>query len=223
MRSIIFIFLILVTIVTELSSQANYPPSVGLNLAMKAGVSVVQTPVGRQNALSFNKLPDIGLSGYYPISENAPLGVVANIDFCNYSYIIKDYGNGNLYKNSNSYISFAPSLFFKGIMLGFGFGIPLSADVDGSSIDEGTINTLYDLRFGYSYDLYLDESARLSIYIIASYMLNHIFSDFETNDPMKLIVPQVENYIINNSHNPRAASLSIGISYYYLGSGKSTE
>lgn len=197
-------------------SQANYPISVGLELGMKTGISVIQTPIGRQNAIEISSLPDIGIVGYYPISENAPLGILAKLDFNNYSYGMKDFGTGQVYKQSMSYISFNPSIFFKGIIFGFGFGLPISANYDGNEIDVANINALYDLRFGYSFDIFYDESARLSLSIIGSYMLKGVINDFVKNDPFKTIIPQVENYEINNSHNPRGTGITLSISYHYL-------
>ena len=215
MRLFILIFVYFISVFIVLS-QANYPPSIGLELGMKAGISVIQTPIGRQNAIEISSLPDIGIVGYYPISETSPLGINIKLDYNNYSYGMKDFGTGQVYKQSMSYISFNPSIYFNGIIFGFGVGFPVSANYDGNSIDIGIINTLYDLRFGYSYDIFYDESARLSISLIGSYMLNGVINDFDKNDPFELIIPQVENYDINNSHNPRAAGIYLGISYHYL-------
>ncbi len=215
MKSIIF-GLIFVFNVIILVSQSNYPPSIGLELGMKTSISVIQTPIGRQNAIELASLPDIGIVGYYPISESSPLGVGVKIDLNNYSYGMKDFGTAQVYKQSISYISFNPNIYFNGIIFGFGFGMPVSADYDGNSIDVGNINALYDLRFGYSYDIFYDESARLSISIIGSYMLKGAINDFVKNDPFKEIIPQVQDYEINNSHNPRAAGITLGISYHYL-------
>ncbi|HRP01436.1 MAG TPA: hypothetical protein PLE30_02200 [Candidatus Kapabacteria bacterium] len=207
----IFLFNVVVSI-----SQTNYPSSLGVELGLKTAVSVVQTPIGRQNALAIASLPDIGLLGYYPISEVSELGVNIRLKLNNYSYGMKDYGTGQVYKQSMSYISFNPGLYFSGFLFGFSFGFPISADYDGNSIEVGKINNLYDFNFGYSYDIFNDETARLSISLVGSYMLNPIIDNFTQNDPFKTIIPQVENYEINNSHNPRSAGVSLNISYQYL-------
>lgn len=215
MKSYLIFFIFIVSF-ASVYSQTNYQSSIGFELGLKAGVSVIQTPMGRQNAVELASLPDIGIVGYYPISETSLLGIKFKLDLNNYSFGMKDYNSGKVYKQSMSYISLNPNIYFAGIIFGFGFGFPVSSNYDGVAIDIGSINNLYDLRFGYSYDIYYDESARLSISLIAQYMLNPIFNDFTKNDPYKELIPEVSNYEINNSHNPRLAGISLNISYQYL-------
>ncbi len=196
---------------------SNENLSFGLNASVKAGVSIIETPKGRQNGLSFNQYPDVNLSLYIPITLEERIGAITEVGFTNYSYLINNYSTGTSYKNSFSFIGLTQSIYFNGFLFGFGVNFPVSYDIDGATQKLDNVNTTFDLQFGYMYDLYRDESASFAVFIKAFYQLNGNFSEFTKNDPFKTLIPEVAGYPINNGHNPRAVALSIGFSYYYLG------
>lgn len=220
MKKLALSLIIFILYIYSAYSQINDPISYGLNAAIKSGVSVVETPIGRQNGLSINQYPDINLSLYIPLTETSPLGTITDLGLNNYSYLIKDFATGKKYTNSFSYIGLSQSLFFKGITFGFGINFPISYDIDGATQNLDNVNTIIDLKFGYNYTIYKDESAKFAIFIKAYYQLNGNFSDFTKNDPFKTLIPEVTGYPINNSHTPRAAALAIGFAYYFLNQTK---
>jgi hypothetical protein len=206
------LIIIIVSFVHVISQEIN-PPSLGLHLGMKAGISVIETPEGRQNGISFNSLPEFGINSFYPISKSSNLGIILNIEYSTYSFIIKDFSKGTNYFHEASYITFNPNINFNGLTFGFGFGMPSSANVEGVNIDTKVINTMIDFRIGYNYPIFVDETGTINIYFIAFYMLTNVFDNFKSDDPLKLIIPEIKNYPITNVHNPRAASVSIGFKY----------
>ena len=131
-----------------------HSPSIGLNLGLKAGISVIETPEGRQNGISFNGLPEFGINAFYPVSNTGNLGITLNFEYSTYSFIIKDFGKNTKFVHESSYITFNPNLYFNGLTFGFGFGLPSSASMEGVNIDTKVINTMVDFRFGYIYPIF---------------------------------------------------------------------
>ena len=68
-----------------------------------------------------------------------------------------------------------------------------------------------------------DETGIINIYFYASYMLTKVYDNFKVNDPLKLIVPELEGYPITDVHNPRVASISIGFKYDFNLNSKETK
>jgi hypothetical protein len=211
-KKYVYIFVFLISFL-RLFSQTIHPVSIGLNLGMKAGISVIETPEGRQNGISFNSLPEFGINGFYPISKSSNLGLSLNLEYSTYSFVIKDFGKGTKYVHEASYITFNPNLYFNGITFGFGLGLPSIANMDGINIDAKVINTMIDFKFGYIYPIFEDETGIINIFFNASYMLTKVFDNFKINDPLKLTVPEIVGYPITDANNPRTASVTLGFKY----------
>lgn len=206
----------------EIANAQIYPMSIGPELSYKFGISTVTTPLGRKNGLGFSKIPDVGLAYYLPMSQNYNLGLLTNISYSNYSYIIK---NANIssddYAFHHSYLVISPNFYARGVILGFGIGIPLGANYDGVEIKTSTMKTMVELKLGGEFPLYEDETGRLNFFVLGHYMLSDIFDNFVKNDPLKNILATDEP--INTKHNPRTASINLGFNFVFNLSGVTFE
>lgn len=217
-----FIFCIsLVAIVSITSANAQdenlklFPRyTLGTYFSFKAGVNGGNTPEGRQNGLSFNGIPDFGLIGYFPFDVEPDLGLLYDIGYNSYSFKMKSFSTDEKFTESFSYFSISARFFFTGFFLGFGINFPVRADF-GATIDNSKLQTNYDVKLGWMYNVRTDEVGEFNVFVQGSYMLNGIFKDFGKDDPLKPYIPAVPPEEITNSFNPRAASLTIGINYMF--------
>jgi hypothetical protein len=207
--AIIFALLTIVSTANALDMQ------LGPMVAVKAGVNGVDTPENRQNGMAFSKLPDFGLSANIPLTQSQKIGLHANLGLHTYSYVIKDFNTTEKFVHNLSYFAFNPNLYFNGFIMGFNFGLPMSADVEGSKIDTDKLNMLIEFRLGGHFNLMSDETGSLNVFFYAGYMLNNVINDFKQNDPLKGIIPYSEEQHISDDLNMRAASISIGFNYLF--------
>lgn len=203
----------------ELSSQeiGNYYFGFGPYLSMKAGINHINTPIGRKNGVNLNKIPDFGINTFIPISIASKLGITVDAGYSTYSYIIENESNGDKFAHNYSYLTLCPSMFFAGFQFGFSFGYPIVAEYEGIEIPADDLDLIAELRLGYTYPLFSDETGRLAVFISAGYMLNGMYVDFEEDDPLKDVVPSPPsiNQRITNGFNPEAASVAIGFLYHF--------
>lgn len=217
MRKIILSALIFVMSYGLVPAKDIYPMSAGLSFSWKAGVSAVNPTKGRKNGVAFNKLPDFGGAFYLPMSTTSNLAFCMDLGLANYSYLMKDgHDNSTLeYQVNHSYFALSPSFYFEGFTTGFLFGIPLASDYDGSEIKTANQNIIAEIKIGYSVPLMNDETGRLNFFIQGGYMLTGIYNDFGKNDPFKNIFPAENVSQVTSEFNPRAASLSMGLSFVF--------
>ena len=222
MKVILYIVLLVIFINSVFSQTVsnNYLMGVGPQFLMKAGISGVQTPLGRKNGISFNQVPDFGAAAYLPISEEFRLGIQIEACYSSFSYMIVHATNGKQWRNSFSYLTFMPKLYFDGFLLGIGIGLPLSANMEGAEIKTDAIATLVDANIGYVYPILNDETGRLNIFIHAGYNLTTTFNSFLQNDPMKKILPEDPLDPINDSFNTRITHVAMGFNYLFNMSGQ---
>jgi hypothetical protein len=182
--------------------------------AFKAGVNGGNTPLGRQNAVSFNGIPDFGAMLIMPIGGSENIGLGLDLGYTTFSFITKNYETGEKFTESFSYIAFAPNIYFSGFLLGLSVGFPVNADW-GAKIDTDDLNIISDVRLNYTYFFKSDYIGSLGVYLQASYMLTGAFKDFSQGDPLKEYIPAVSPQVLNNNYNPRVVALSLGFTYLF--------
>jgi hypothetical protein len=216
MQRILLYFILFPVLSLSLISENGSGPFLGVFTGFKEGISGVSTPSGRKNGFAFTGVPDFGIKGEHIIIPAVPLIIGADLGYSNYSFYIKESKASDTeikeYKHKFSYISLAPYLRFDIISLGFAFGVPIAAEY-GPDLDVSKLNIMAEIRAGATFKLYEDNSGKLNIYFEAGYMLTGIFSDYGKDDPLLTIIPPKAPQIISNEFNPRAVSLTLGISY----------
>jgi hypothetical protein len=114
-----------------------------------------------------------------------------------------------------SYFIIAPSFNHLGFKIGMSIGIPVSADWEGRNINTNVLNTLYEVKAGYTYPLYFDQLGRLNVFVTVGYALNGIFKNYIKDDPIATTVPAIPPQIITNYYNPRPATIQIGFNFLF--------
>lgn len=207
---------------TSLFSQVDYyEPAeqelfrVGPYLQLKAGVNGGNIPDGRKNAIAFNGIPDFGATCYVPLSLDSDLAATFDLGLSTYSFSFKDVHKGDVYQQKYSYINLAMNFHLYYTMMGFNFGLPVSADMEGREIKTDNLEIMAEFRLGAIIPLMQDEDGSLNIMVYAGYMMTGIYSDFEKDDPLKNLIPEIPPQEITQKFNPRAVSISIGLNYMF--------
>jgi hypothetical protein len=193
----------------------TYSSEIGVFAGLRAGVNVQTAPVMRQNSFGFASVPEFGARFIYPLSKTQKVGLLADMSYSTYSYVIQDYGKGDKYAHSYSYLCFSPNILFEGMTIGFKIGVPMSAEMEGTSIASDSLSTLTELNIGYLHEFYKDPSGAFYMGINVGYMLTGIYKDFLQADPLKKTIPLIPAQATNNSFNHRAASLSLTFTYLF--------
>lgn len=218
MKKFILASLIIYILASAAHAQENFSKSVGIYAGMKAGINGVEPPEGRKSALSFNGLPDFGITSYLPVSSSAQLAAIVDLGYSSYSFITKN-AWGDLpdmeFVHNFSYLTLSPKFYFHSFMFGFKFGVPLAADIEGADVDTDQIDMMAEVVLGGMFPLYYDETGRFDIYIEASYMLTGLYDNFAKDDPLRNKIPEASFDPITNDSNPRVASLTIGFNYMF--------
>ena len=199
----------------EIFAHSDYDFSIGPYLSAKGGINGVNTPSGRKNGVAINTVPDFGITGYYPLSRTSNLGISLDIGYSTYSYLIKVSSLDKEFTHTYSYITLSPNFAFEFLLIGFNFGFPVKANY-GPEIDIDKLDAISEFRIAVNIPLLKDETGSLNIFIQAGYMLTGIYDDFENDDPLidEGVIPRQPNRL-TNEHNPRAASLLIGLNYLF--------
>jgi hypothetical protein len=182
--------------------------------SFKAGINGGNTPMGRQNAITFNGIPDFGALIIFPLGNSPNIGVALDLGYSTFSFGTKNFDTGEKYSETFSYVAFTPSMYFGGFLLGLSVGFPVAANW-GANIDIDKLNIISDIRLNYTYILKADEVGSLGVFLQASYMLTGAFKDFGGDDPLKEYIPAVTPQTLNNYYNPRVVSLSLGVNYLF--------
>ena len=164
MRTYLSLLLVFIGLCTTANAEANYPFSAGLYLSAKTGYNMSYSPVDRKNIFIFNGMPDFGLSFYFPSSLNNNIGITTDLGLTTYAYKVKGLGNDISFNLKYSYITFSPAYYFRGLMAGFNFGLPVSADY-GAKIETNKLNILAEVKAGAIIPLISDESGRVNVII----------------------------------------------------------
>jgi len=214
MKKLLFTSLIFILIINGIKAEQTKVFSIGPYLGYKAGVSAINTPLGRKNGLSFNNIPDFGVCSYFPLSKNENIGFKFDISYSSYSYMmISAHKDKTEYKLSHNYLSFAPNFYFNNFLLGFSYLVPLNSEVEGSDIKTKIQNNALELKIGYEFPIYVDNSGELNGFVSGGYFLSGVYNNFPKNDPLKSLLPADEK--VTNIHNPRIASIQIGFNFMF--------
>jgi hypothetical protein len=212
MKKLTLIIIISFFVSTALHSEQRRDFSLGPYLSLKAGVNAGNTMDGRKNGIAFTGIPDFGAQMYYPLSVESDLGIFCDLGLSNYAYYIEGVNVGRDYTLTYRYLTLSPRFYFNVFTFGFAVGMPLAADF-GEEIDTDILEVLAEIRLAAFIPLMSDESGSLNLNIEVGYMFTGFYSDFAKNDPLLQYIPEVPPQVPSSKYNPRAVSLSIGISY----------
>ncbi len=224
MKKLFFVlFISVISVIKAQQEPPNFEFGIGPALGMKSSVSYIETPTGRKNGVAFAKLPAFNLNSFIPLSYDNRIAIEFDIGYETYSYIIQDYDYEIDYKNNHSYFTINPNFYFANFLFGFNVGFPVAADYDDIKIDEGTLNTSFEIVLGGMFNIYNDETGRFNFFVKAQYMLTGVYDEFLENDPFK--DPKISDIheVVKESHNPKTVSLLIGFNYMFNLSQRNVE
>ncbi len=208
------ILIVFIALSLETKTQGNYPFSAGPYLSAKTGYNANYSPLDRKSVFAFNGLPDFGLSFYFPASNDSHLGFITDIGMTTYAYKVRGLNEGISFDMSYSYFTISPAFYYGGIIAGFNFGLPVSANY-GAKIETGKLNLLAEVKAGAVIPFISDESGRVNLLITAGYMLTGIYKDFVKDDPLLQQFPPDSTEKFTSEFNPRAFSISLGLNYMF--------
>jgi len=196
----IFLCLALMLIVSGKSMlvAGNYPFSVGLSLAGKMGVNAAEVPEGTQNALGF-AVPDVGLLGYLPMSEDSKTGLFVELGYINTPFGLKGYKENITRHINQKFFAISPYILMSGLTIGLDFAFALSGTVRVKDVTtdftpwNNDLNV--NLRVGGMIPLHTSSIGSLNFIINGTYALTGA------------------DYSGNYTYNP--ATLSIGLNYLF--------
>lgn len=200
-----FVFLISTFFCLQLnaSSQEIFPMSLGLFITGKGCVNTVDPPQGIKNDFQMSPLPDIGISFYYPFSNDRNFGLTADLSYLTTAFKYKLYNNSSVnWKNEFHYFNIGIGTYLSGFFLSLNLGVPLSGKGSYSAnqsvydFDVKDLATVFQLRLGGAIPLMSDEVGRLNLLIFGDYNINGVMAN-------------------DNNFNPRIASLSLGLNYLF--------
>lgn len=214
MKKILMLSVILCLFLTgflKAADDVNIFMGLGPYFSLKGGVNTVDTPSGLKNGAAFNGIPDFGATLHVPFSRTSKIGLNIDLGYTTYAYGIVDYYNtSNKATYKFSYLTLAPKFNFSGLLIGFTFGIPVSASGDGNTIRTGLINTLVDFNLGGQIPLFVDKSGSLNLLINASYMLTEV-----SNTPKSEVYAKFAGKFLNNNFHERGVGASLGLNYLF--------
>ena len=188
--------------------------SIGPYLALKGGISGVNTPSGRENGFSFNGIPDIGATIHFPLDSIVDLGLGFNLGYSKYSYyIFESDGNGE-FQHNYSYLTFGPNVTIDFLFMGFNFGFPLAADIE-TEINTDKLGFLAEIQLGAALPVYTDETGEMNMFFRIGYMLTGIYDSFSKDDPLINIIPVQPPQNLADKYNPRVLSFALGFNYLF--------
>ena len=203
---VLYLALIIFSINNSEAKGNNFPYSVGPFITLKGGVNAASVPTGIKNGFTINSLPDIGASGYIPLTDKSQFGIAADLAYSTYAYDNKQANNeSNKWTIQVSYLTLNPNLFIYGFSIGLNFGIPLSGTTkysnSSTNINTSDLSALVEFRVGGIIPLYYDDFGRLNLVVQFGYFLTGQYS---------------QNYPGgSSSYNPHPASGAVGVSYLF--------
>jgi hypothetical protein len=172
------ITLLIISLFSYKSAFSNYPLSVGPFIGLKAGINAADIPYGYKNGFTFNKMPEIGISGFIPFGQESNFGAGLDLAYGTYGFVLK-YNNINT-DHVYNYFNFSPYINASGFILGLNIGIPLSGTQTTSGVDvdrTDSLSTLLEIRIGGNITVFANETGRLNILIIGGYALSGLLTN----------------------------------------------
>jgi len=150
--------------------------------------------------------PDAGFSCYVPFAKKSSVGFLLNVGYSQLAYSTyphKESNDSNTVRETYGFLSFQPSLYLGGFVIGCRVGIPKFAkaqnkldqnqfiivnklDTNGidsfqyrSSANPDALNTQIDLVLGGSITLVESDAGILKLNIMASYALKELYKDYK--------------------------------------------
>ncbi len=220
-----FLALICMEIIFPNLSLANetdyFPPALGPVISLEGGSNGIPTPHGRKNGFAMNKIPNVGLALYLPLSLEWNLGLNCDLTYSSHSFMMKY----NYSKKKDEYltkdrfefryISLASTFSHAGLNIGFALGVPVGGSYEKVDISETKLSTIWEIRAGWTYPIYYDETGKFNFYINATYALNGVYKHFAEDDPLHNLAPAVPPQEITDYYNPRPAGIQIGFNFLF--------
>jgi len=192
----------------------------GVTALYRGGINSNIVLVGRQSQPGFAPTPDAYFTGTINLTREYHTKLAFDIGYQNFNFKTKDTRNdlGNVYSHNFGYLAFGSSLIYKDIIFGFNYLSPLSGKSDGrngagAKLDTDILNDITELKIGYRYKIFDDETATLFVNAVAGYSFVGIYKNYELNDPVNFIIADGQRN--PNGYNPRVASVAIGFSYLF--------
>jgi hypothetical protein len=183
--------------------KINYPYGVGPFVLFKGGVNSSEVPEGIKNGVAFIPMPDIGVTGYIPFTDDAKTGLAVDLAYCTYGYELKaTFKEDEPSTLTFNYLTFGPSFHVSGFLVGFNFGIPLGGNIEAFNGSESDINsedlaTMVELRLGAMIPLVESQTGRLNLLLMGGYFLTGQYKED------------------NSGFNTHPASLGLGLNYIF--------
>lgn len=213
-KKIIIFVLTLFTMCGKGYAQDNLQLGIGPYMAWGMGTNISAVPDGRHNAIAFYRLPDVGFHFYMPITDSLYIGWALDMGLTNFGYQVENWRIEKMYPHHFGYITVNPQIVLRGLMIGPVIAIPAFADYIDRKIDRSHLSILSGMSLEYLYPVWGDEDGRINVFFKMLYMFSTTFDDYIKNDPLRREIPETDKPI-NNSHNPRFASLTFGFSYVF--------
>lgn len=196
--------------------EYNYPLSVGPYLGIRGGVNTTDPPEGIKNAFSISSLPDFGVTGYLPLSDEQKMGAVLDLGYHTISYGQKFDADEDMNWVLNlNYFNIGPAFSFNGFLIGLNVGVPLGGTNSSDDeeiqqfllggeeeidIEADHMATIVELRLGGMIPLVKTETGRLNFIIDAGYFLTGVADSKELGDD-------------ENNYHP--VTLRLGLNYLF--------
>ncbi len=165
----------------------NDPLGAGLYLGYKFGVNAAKVPSGIENGLGLANMIDIGAEGYLPFEASSRMGLLFNVAYAQYPYLLNTKGNGDIEgEYTYSYIDvgaqFYVSGFTVGLIVGFPSGGSLKMQGKEFEINSEALATMVSLALGGHFNLYKTDLGRLVLKMQATYAITgQLASDYNGN------------------------------------------
>lgn len=220
----------------EKPKDNSYPIYIGAYYNVRG---TINTEVAEGRSIKYTtNFPSLGASILLPFSKTSSMGLQVDFGyeahgFVTMPYESKDVTDATKIREHYHYLYLSPSLNLSGFMIGINFGFPQSAKaenyngdlvdiIDSRGVDNpfgvntditDYMTTLMEVKIGGSIKLFDEDFGRLNLNIMASYAFSGIYENvaaykYAYEADGSTIEPK-------DNLNPKPASLSIGISYYY--------
>lgn len=219
MNKIIILVFLFVSFLCQSNSQEEIPSKkiqlgLGPYIAWGGGTNISPVPDGRKNGFVLYRLPDVGAHFYMPLTDTNYIGWALDMGLTNYGFKVINFANDDEYVHHFGYITFNPQIVVGGFMTGITIAVPVFADYRDRNISTSNLNILTGMTMQYLTPIWSDIDGRINLFVKLSYLFTPTFDNYVKQDPLKIEIPNTSRPV-NNSHNPRFASVTLGFSYSF--------